>query len=111
MLFQFKTRNPFDYHNLLFYVILGILCGLYARYYATIARVRRPGFSSSEFGRIRKAMLGGAVLSVLCVLYPPLFGEGYDTIKAITNGQMQEVIQTASSGLSDTTNGWSLCLF
>nr|WP_295928498.1 chloride channel protein [uncultured Dyadobacter sp.] len=95
VLFQFKTRNPFDYHNILFYLILGILCGLYARYYVTIARYVDQGFHHLKLSRIQKAMLGGAVLSVLCVLYPPLFGEGYDTIKAITNGQMQEVLRNS----------------
>lgn len=92
VLFQFSSRTPFDYHNLPFYVILGILCGLYGRYYVLIAKYVEHGFQSLKTGRMQKAAIGGAVLSVLCVLYPPLFGEGYDTIKAITNGQIQEVI-------------------
>ncbi|QRR00379.1 chloride channel protein [Dyadobacter sandarakinus] len=92
VLFQFSTRNPFDYHNIPFYLVLGVLCGLYARYFVVISREIDQFFHRLKMTRIRKAMLGGAILSVLCVLYPPLFGEGYDTIKAIINGQMQEVI-------------------
>ncbi|KAA0993169.1 chloride channel protein [Dyadobacter aurulentus] len=95
VLFQFKTRNAFDYHNIPYYLLLGILCGLYARYYVLIAKTIDHYFHNLKMSRIRKAMLGGAILSVLCVLYPPLFGEGYDTIKAITNGQMQEVMQNS----------------
>ncbi|MCF2493255.1 chloride channel protein [Dyadobacter chenhuakuii] len=95
VLFQFKTRNPFDYHNIPFYLILGVLCGLYARYFVLIAKYIDEFFHGLKLTRIRKAMLGGAILSVLCVLYPPLFGEGYDTIKAITNGQMQSVIENS----------------
>jgi CIC family chloride channel protein len=92
VLFQFKTRIPFDYHNIPFYLALGILCGLYARYFVLIAKYVDQFFHNLKITRIQKAMLGGAILSVLCVLYPPLFGEGYDTIKAITNDQMQAVI-------------------
>jgi CIC family chloride channel protein len=95
VLFQFKTRNPFDYHNILYYLILGVLCGLYARYFVLIARYIDEFFHGLKMGRIRKAMLGGAILSVLCVLYPPLFGEGYDTIKALTNGEILPVIENS----------------
>ncbi|MGV3601424.1 MAG: chloride channel protein [Dyadobacter fermentans] len=92
VLFQFSSRAPFDYHNIPFYLLLGILCGLYGRYYVLIGKYVDQWFHNLKMGRIQKAAIGGAVLSVLCVLYPPLFGEGYDTIKAITNGQIQEVI-------------------
>ncbi|MCE7060451.1 chloride channel protein [Dyadobacter sp. CY343] len=95
VLFQFKTRNAFDYHNIPYYLALGILCGLYARYYVLIAKAMDHFFQNLKMSRIKKAMLGGAILSVLCVLYPPLFGEGYDTIKAITNGQMHDVMQNS----------------
>ncbi|MCE7064681.1 chloride channel protein [Dyadobacter sp. CY326] len=95
VLFQFKTRNPFDYHNIPYYLILGVLCGLYARYFVLIARYIDEFFHGLKLSRIRKAMLGGTILSILCVLYPPLFGEGYDTIKAITNGQIQTVIDNS----------------
>ncbi|KQS28174.1 chloride channel protein [Dyadobacter sp. Leaf189] len=95
VLFQFKTRNPFDYHNIPYYLVLGILCGLYARYFVLIAKTIDQFFHNLKMTRIQKAMVGGGVLSVLCVLYPPLFGEGYDTIKAITNGQMQGIMQNS----------------
>lgn len=98
VLFQFKTRNPFDYHNIPYYLVLGILCGLYARYFVLIAKYVDQFFHHIKISRIQKAMLGGAILSVLCVLYPPLFGEGYDTIKAITNGQIHSVIENSFFG-------------
>ena len=40
-------------------------------------------------------MIGGSVLSLLCVLFPPLYGEGYDTIKAFTMGKTHFVIQNS----------------
>ena len=95
VLFQFKSRSPFDYHNLPFYLILGILCGLYARYFVVIGKYIEEIFHQLKWSRIQKAMAGGAVVSVLCVLYPPLFGEGYDTVKALTNGEVRDVMENS----------------
>ncbi|MCE7039374.1 chloride channel protein [Dyadobacter sp. CY312] len=95
VLFQFTSRSPFDYRNLGYYVILGILCGLYARYFVLITKYIEGFFHELKWHRMKKAMLGGAVLSVLCVLYPPLFGEGYDTIKALTNGEVRNVMENS----------------
>lgn len=95
VLFQFHTRGAFDYHNIPFYLILGILCGLYARYFLVITRYIEEFFHGLKLSKIQKAMLGGTILSLLCVLYPPLFGEGYDTIKSFTNGEIKEVMENS----------------
>lgn len=95
VLFQFKSRIPFDYHNIPYYLILGILCGLYARYFVLITKYIEEFFHHLKWTRIQKAMAGGAIVSILCVLYPPLFGEGYDTIKALTNGEVREVMENS----------------
>lgn len=95
VLFQFKSRSSFDYHNIPYYLILGILCGLYARYFVLITRYIEEFFHQLKWTRIQKAMAGGAIVSVLCVLYPPLFGEGYDTIKALTNGEVRQVMENS----------------
>lgn len=92
VLFLFHARGAFDYHNLAYYFLLALICGLYARYFLVITRYIEGFFHSLKFSKIGKAMLGGAILSVLCVLYPPLFGEGYDAIKSFTNGDVQQVI-------------------
>ncbi|TKT87471.1 chloride channel protein [Dyadobacter frigoris] len=95
VLFLFHTRDAFNYHNLPFYFILGIFCGLYARYFLVITRYIEEFFQGLKMSRLQKAMLGGAILSFLCVLYPPLFGEGYETIKSFTNGEIKEVISNS----------------
>lgn len=42
------------------------------------------------FGKLsnpyKKLALGGVMLSVLIFLFPPLYGEGYDTIELLLNG-------------------------
>ena len=95
VLFRFYTREAFNYKNVPYYLILGIVTGLYARYFVVISQKVEHFIKGLKMSRLRKAMFGGAVLSLLCVLFPPLFGEGYDTVKAFTNGNTNNIIQNS----------------
>lgn len=95
VLFRFYTREAFDYKNLPYYFILGIFTGLYARYFVFISQKVEHFIKGLQMSPLRKAMFGGAVLSMLCVLFPPLFGEGYDTVKAFTNGNTHTIIENS----------------
>lgn len=95
VLFRFYTRDPFNYKNVPYYLILGLVTGLYARYFVIISQKVEHFIKGLQLSRMRKAMFGGAVLSLLCVLFPPLFGEGYETVKAFTNGNTQIIIENS----------------
>ena len=95
VLFRFYTREAFNYKNVPYYLILGVVTGLYARYFVVISQKVEHFIHQLKLSRIRKAMFGGAVLSFLCVLFPPLFGEGYETVKAFTGGEIQAVIRNS----------------
>lgn len=95
VLFRFYTREAFNYKNLPYYLILGIVTGIYARYFVIISQKVEHFIKGLQLSKMRKAMFGGAVLSLLCVLFPPLFGEGYDTVKAFTNGNTHSIIENS----------------
>lgn len=95
VLFRFYTREAFNYKNVPYYLILGIVTGLYARYFVVISQKIEHFIKKLNMSRLRKAMFGGAVLSLLCILFPPLFGEGYETVKAFTNGEMHRIIENS----------------
>lgn len=95
VLFRFYTREPFNYKNVPYYLILGVVTGLYARYFVVISQKVEHFIKGLKLSRMRKAMFGGLVLSLLCVLFPPLFGEGYDTVKAFTNGSTHSIIRNS----------------
>ncbi|MDR2238073.1 MAG: chloride channel protein [Chryseobacterium sp.] len=95
VLFRFYTREAFNYKNLPYYLILGVVTGLYARYFVVISQKVEHFIKGLKLSTMRKAIFGGAVLSFLCVLFPPLFGEGYETVKAFTGGEIQEVIRNS----------------
>ncbi|WP_291911803.1 chloride channel protein [Chitinophaga sp. CB10] len=95
VLFHFESRTPFNYMNVPFYIVLGVLCGFYARYYVVISRKVEHFFKGLKWKPVQKAMLGGALVSALCVAMPPLFGEGYTVVKSLANGHGETILQNS----------------
>ena len=84
-MFRFHLDQPFELERIPYVIMLGVFCGLVSLYF-TRAMSRVEGV----FGRLdkpwKKLLLGGAMLSILIFLFPPLYGEGYDTIELLLNG-------------------------
>lgn len=110
VLFRFHTREPFNYHNTPFYLVLGLLTAFYARYFVVVAQKVEHVISRLRLSKIRRAMLGGALLSLLCVALPPLFGEGYDAIKSFTNGHVEFVIHNSFFRYFELKD-WTIIIF
>ena len=91
-LFQFHSRDAFNYLHIPLYVALAIVSGFYARYFVLISQWVEHWFKALAVTRLQKAVIGGVCLSILCCLFPPLFGEGYQTIKDLVSGKEQSII-------------------
>jgi len=77
-----------NYNELFVYAALGILAGL-----AALAFVRVLYFSEDLFDRLPfwapvKAMLGGAIIGVIALGFPQIFGVGYEAIGQALHGEM-----------------------
>ena len=109
ILLYFRLIQPFNYHNLPFYIILGFLAGLTSLYYVII-------FSKIE-SRLKKLkhkyqrwLIGSVLLVVLFAFFPSLFGEGYDSIKSLAD-QDPDAVFNKSIILPFLTNKWLALLF
>lgn len=109
-LFKFYARHDFNYHNILFYIVLGFACGFYARYFVVISHWVNHRFKHLKKGRMQKALIGGTLLSLLCVLFPPLFGEGYQVVKDLANGQIRNIMDASFLKYLDY-HAWFVLLF
>ncbi len=93
-LFSFTMNHPLKMETIPFYVILGILCGFVSLYFT-----RGMNKLETFFGEIKKPthklIVGGVMLSVLIFYIPPLYGEGYDTITYLLNGDAQALTQNS----------------
>ncbi|HET9054403.1 MAG TPA: chloride channel protein, partial [Cyclobacteriaceae bacterium] len=79
---SFSLQQPFDYHNVPFYILLGIAAGLVSLYYTRVYTWTENRIHQVANGWTR-AITGGLLLFVMIVILPPLFGEGYGTIKQL----------------------------
>lgn len=85
VLLNFKLQQPFDYRNVPFYLVLGLITGLTSYYYSKVFIATEKYFKKFEKKKLLKVLISGFGLFVLILLVPPLFGEGYITIKSLSN--------------------------
>jgi len=78
----FALKTPFNYHNVPFYAILGILCGLTSLCYAKVFHGIEVQFEKIS-NKWLKVIIGGLLLFGLIILFPPLFGEGYEGVRML----------------------------
>lgn len=84
-MFYFHLDYPFAMERVPYAIALGVFCGLVAWYFT-----RSMNWIENTFRRYSnpyvKFLIGGTMLSILIFLFPPLYGEGYDTISLLLNG-------------------------
>ena len=93
-IFEFHLQNPFTVDRIPAYIALGIVCGLVALYFTRTMNYLEGIFRRLQ-GRYKKFLLGAAMLSLLIYLFPSLYGEGYDLITLLLNGNGQADWDTA----------------
>ncbi len=85
ILFSFKLKQPFDYNNVPYYVILGILAGFVSVYYSRVYLKTESLLKPKKWNVYKKAIIGGISLAIMILFFPSLFGEGYDSIKTLAD--------------------------
>ncbi len=93
-IFEFHLQDAFSVNRIPAYLALGIVCGLVALYFTRTMNFLEGIFHRLQ-GRYKKFLLGAAMLSLLIYLFPSLYGEGYDLIALLLNGNGQADWDTA----------------
>ncbi|MDA6071789.1 chloride channel protein [Flavobacterium sp. AC] len=110
ILLSFRKQEAFNYHNIPFYVLLGILTGFIAVYYARNFQRVEHYFSNLKVGPYKKALIGSSLLALLIFIFPTLFGEGYESIKTLSESDPGKILDnTLFADFRD--NQWVLLLF
>lgn len=80
------TLTPFNLKNVPFYIMLGFFTGFCSLYF-----LRTTLWLEDRLGKIRnsyaKWALCAVCLGLLIFLFPPLYGEGYESLGPLLNGQ------------------------
>jgi CIC family chloride channel protein len=93
ILLNFKLKQNFNYENIPFYIVLALLCGFVSVIYAKTFLGTESYFKKLKMNAYAKALLGGILIAGLCLCLPPLFGEGYSSIKSLAELHPNELIE------------------
>lgn len=94
ILLSFKSMMSFEMRNIPFYIVLGVITGFIAVYHSRMFNRIETKFEHLKWGPYQKAIFGALVLATLILIFPPLFGEGYDGIRALTKDKMGNIDQS-----------------
>lgn len=109
ILLSFHLKQPFNYHNVPYYIVLGLLAGIVSVYYAR-TYLKIEGFLKPKKKNIyRKAIIGGLILGILILFFPSLFGEGYDSIKILSDINPEKLFEHSIVG-NLVSSKWVLVL-
>jgi len=88
VLFSFTITEAFSISNIPWYLLLGILSGFISLYFSKMTIFLEGRFEKIRSIYVRLAA-GGIILGGLIFLFPPLYGEGYDTIMLLLQGETE----------------------
>jgi chloride channel protein, CIC family len=109
-LFNFVLKQTFDYRNVPFYILLGIIAGFISLYYARVFKRTENILHSWTINVYVKAIIGGAFLMAIYFVFPPLFGEGYDSVKTVANDTFSHFSDNTSL-FSRLGDNWAIIAF
>ena len=90
-MFEFHMEDAFNLARVPSVIVLGIVCGIVSLYFTHVTTAIEARFKKLNNPYLKLA-IGGSVLSVLIFLFPPLYGEGYETITHLINGVSENII-------------------
>lgn len=92
--FFFTQSEMFYTSRIPYVVLLGVFCGLVSVYFTKMIEVMERMFGRISRPRYR-FFLGSILLSVLIFVFPPLFGEGYESINYLLNGHVEQIFNNS----------------
>ena len=80
---NFALKQNFDYTNVPMYVLMGVGAGFLSLYYAKAFRGVDRKLHHWKVNPYAKALSGGLMLAAFFLLFSPLYGEGYESVKML----------------------------
>ena len=88
-MFNFQLDSAWSIQRIPPSILLGLFCGLISLYFIRMMTACENVFAQLKQYQYTKLMLGGIILSSLIFLFPSLYGEGYNSINMLLQGQTE----------------------
>ncbi len=91
ILFDITIKESFVLSDVPFFIILSIITGFIGIYFTRVYLAIEKKFETLLKSR-KKIIYSGAILGILLVFFPPLYGEGFVIIKQILSGNFTDTL-------------------
>lgn len=109
-MFDIVVFEPFALNRIPWYLILGVVCGFASLYFIRGMNGLEQWFKKYIQNFWLKIVVGGLCLGLLLFFFPPLYGEGYDVIVSLINGDGMSVFSDSPlSGIGSTA--WMIVIY
>lgn len=109
-LFNFVLKQNFDYKNVPYYILLGVFAGFISLYYARMFKGTEKRIHKWKMNGYTKAVIGGLMLLSIYFVFPPLFGEGYGSVKLVANASF-DTFSDNTTLFSQMGEHWGIIAF
>ena len=109
VIFTFELTEQFRFGEVPFYILLGIFSGLVCYYFHKNIQFSRKLIDHFKTPW-KKALIGGLAVGTLIFVFPPLYGEGYETVNTLLSAQPGKLVDT-SLFFNEYSNAWFVLLF
>lgn len=89
--FFFSQSEPFNLRNIPYTLLLGIFCGLISLYFTKVMFMMETMFKKLH-NQAWRIGIGGVIMAGLIFVIPPLYGEGYDAINQLLEGDYSKIV-------------------
>lgn len=88
------SNDSFRIEQIPLFLLLGGLCGAVAFYFTTV-NAKVGHFVRSVSNQYKRWAIGGVVLGVLIFIFPPLYGEGYESFVSLMQGDKVTIFENS----------------
>ena len=89
--FFFSQSEPYLTSRIPYTILLGIFCGFVSLYFTRAINMMEHTFSKIHNSGVKIA-IGGTILACLIFFFPPLYGEGYNSINHLLDGNVESIV-------------------
>lgn len=107
--FFFSQSEAFATSKIPYTILLGIFCGFTSLYFSH-SMLAMEGMFRKLKAKWAKICVGGGIMAALIFLFPPLYGEGYESINFLLDGNPQAVVD-GSIFYVDRDSIWFIGIF
>ncbi len=94
VLYQFTLTEKFDMGQIHWYLLLGVVVGLLSVYF-TKTYIRITEIFEKFESPWKRLLVAGGLLGVIILIFPPLYGEGYEVVNQELRGEFYHLFENS----------------